>query len=294
LKPKNRLVLVVSDLTGNPEIYLMNWDGTEANDGTAHLNLTRSKAENGAPAWSPDGHKIAFHSNRHGAMNIYVMDADGGGVRQLTKGNLASWLPSWSGDGKKIAFARQKGNTSWICLMSADGTGVKELREGYDPALSPDGMKILFVKRTDNGFRIALVDVDGANVKELTTVDNPMGYCFPAWSHDGKKIAWTDMVKGGLEIFAADADGRNARQLTPLGADAKLAWPGIIGAYNYLAAWSPDSRHIAFFNSGVRNSARPDSKPGLLCIISADGSNPCILLRNIAKDGNCRPAWRPR
>src|SRR5262245_33698985 len=72
-------LLIVSKRTGNAEIFLVNAKGQAAR------NLTRSKSENSYPAWSPDGKKIAFASDRDGAVNVYVMDADGGNVKQLTR-----------------------------------------------------------------------------------------------------------------------------------------------------------------------------------------------------------------
>ena len=46
-------------------------------DGSAQTRLTNNAAFDGAPAWSPDGTKIAFASNRDGDTQIYVMNADG-------------------------------------------------------------------------------------------------------------------------------------------------------------------------------------------------------------------------
>src|SRR5947207_3213212 len=75
---KEYTLLVSSTRTGNPEIFLVNPTWGDAR------NLTRNKADDGFPAWSPDGKKIAFVSDRDGRPNIYVMDADGKSVKQLT------------------------------------------------------------------------------------------------------------------------------------------------------------------------------------------------------------------
>ena len=58
-----------------------------------------------APAWSPDGRQIAFESNLDGDMEIYVMNADGSGVRQITHNTLWDEGPAWSPDGTKFAFS---------------------------------------------------------------------------------------------------------------------------------------------------------------------------------------------
>ena len=48
------------------------------------VNLTRSEAFDGSPAWSPDGSKIAFESNRSGKYQIYIMDTEGNILQQVT------------------------------------------------------------------------------------------------------------------------------------------------------------------------------------------------------------------
>ena len=53
-------------------------------DGSGVTRLTYNDAFDGYPAWSPDGRRIAFDSQRDGNREIYVMDADGSGVTRLT------------------------------------------------------------------------------------------------------------------------------------------------------------------------------------------------------------------
>src|SRR2546425_1248491 len=65
--------------------------------------LTNTTASNLRPAWSPDGKRIAFQSNRNGSYHIYVMDSDGGNVVQLTNGDADDRHPAWSPDGKFVA-----------------------------------------------------------------------------------------------------------------------------------------------------------------------------------------------
>ena len=64
---------------GNFEIHVMNADGSNVR------RLTKHRALDYWPAWSPDGKRIAFTSNRDGNYEIYVMNADGSGLRNLTR-----------------------------------------------------------------------------------------------------------------------------------------------------------------------------------------------------------------
>ena len=67
-------------------------------------NLTNDPAYDGWPAWSPDGTKIAFASNRRGNHRIYVMDADGKNVLPIVHDEGRATAPTWTPDGKSIYF----------------------------------------------------------------------------------------------------------------------------------------------------------------------------------------------
>lgn len=95
----------------------------------------------GMPAWSPDGHKVAFVRWRgERDAEIWVVRRDGRSRLQLTRNHRADSDPSWSPDGTKIAFVRggsgerdcvycspTRHSPAEIYVMNADGTGVKRL-----------------------------------------------------------------------------------------------------------------------------------------------------------------------
>ncbi|HEY0101807.1 MAG TPA: S8 family serine peptidase, partial [Pyrinomonadaceae bacterium] len=96
-------------------------------DGSSVQRLTNNTWSEQMPAYSPDGKRIAFVSDRHGDIynnEIYVMNADGTNPVRLT--NSPGWdgSPSWSPDGSKIIFDSQRDGamTSKIYVMNADGT----------------------------------------------------------------------------------------------------------------------------------------------------------------------------
>jgi Tol biopolymer transport system component len=74
------------------------------------------------PAWSPDGTRIAFHSDRDEDMEIYVVDADRSEIVQLTDNEAMDISPTWSPDGTRIAFASNRDGNLEIYTMNADGT----------------------------------------------------------------------------------------------------------------------------------------------------------------------------
>src|SRR5438046_1574373 len=56
------------------------------------------------PQFSPDGRRVAFTSNRSGALEIWVSDVDGSNAVQLTWMGAVAGFPRWSPDGTAIAF----------------------------------------------------------------------------------------------------------------------------------------------------------------------------------------------
>jgi len=99
----------------NSEVFVMK------SDGSSEINLSRSAAYDGWPAWSPDGKRIAFGSNRGMVTQLYVVDADGSHLMRLLdeRGTEEDTRPDWSPDGSKIAFTRLVDGNIDIYVMSA-------------------------------------------------------------------------------------------------------------------------------------------------------------------------------
>jgi Tol biopolymer transport system component/DNA-binding winged helix-turn-helix (wHTH) protein len=226
----------------------------------APVRLTNHIAIDGYPAYSPDGKKIAFISNRDGLPAVFLMNADGSDVRKLADGLPNCSWPAWSSDGTKLYFYSED---KWY-VMNADGGNPTKIPYPFG-RLSPDGKKIVFVTGlvpdSKETHEIFVGDAGGGNVIRLT--NNHWLDADPFWSPDGKRIAFTcfpdeviDGKMGNPEICAMDADGGNWVRLTN-----NPAWDaGPI--------WSPDGTRIAFFS-------RRDCKDGAAAIhvMNADGGN---------------------
>jgi Tol biopolymer transport system component len=212
-------------------------------DGGAETML----AEGSWPRWSPDGTKILFSKWADAPLrldekdrprsfeDVYVMNADGSGVRRLTDGRSARWSP----DSKKIAFTRGGALTKSPMIYvididgGADGGGPRELTRGGEPAWSPDGLQIAFRRKTFKTDRetideIYLMDADGGNVRHLTSGRNAV------WSPKGRHIAFTEFE----DVFIINRDGSDRRRLTQFEPHADGWISGI--------CWSPDGKEIAF------------------------------------------------
>ena len=116
-----------------------------AGDGRRHrrrddaVRLQRRASYDSAPAWSPDGRRIAFESDLDGDMEIFVMNADGSNVRQITHNTLWDEGPAWSPDGTKFAFSRGADDLHLdIWTMNADGSDPRQLTTYPGRDESPD------------------------------------------------------------------------------------------------------------------------------------------------------------
>ena len=88
-------------------------------------------------AWSPDGSRIAFGSDRAGDAEIYVAHPDGTQAVALTDNTIADWDPVWSPDGSTIAFLSYHGGKADLYKMYADGS--RQSRLTRDPAMQETG-----------------------------------------------------------------------------------------------------------------------------------------------------------
>ena len=168
--------------------------------------ITHNSAKDLSPAWSPDGRRIAFESNRDGGWEIYVMNADGSDVVQLTNNRGWDGGPAWSPDGRRIAFVSDRDGDREIYVMNADGSNIVQLTNNpsfdTDPAWSPDGRRIAFTSDWDGDFDIYVMNTDGSNVVQLT--NNRGSDLAPAWSPDGRRIAFVSDRDGDWDIYVMD------------------------------------------------------------------------------------------
>jgi tricorn protease-like protein len=203
-------------------------------DGSNQRRLTNTVTSESAPAWAPDGTKIAFVSTRDDPPQIYIMDADGDNQRRLTAPNGENWQPAWSPDGGQIAFSSNRDNTWEIYMIGVDGNNERRLTVSDSPDVfptwSPDGKQIVFNSKRSGNFEIHIMDADGGNVRQLTSFQD---VCFePAWSPDGEHILYISNHDGQYEIYSVDVNGENRQQFTSSGWDdnATPKWlPGCSG-----------------------------------------------------------------
>ena len=229
----------------------------------------------------PLSNRIAFHSDRDGDFEIFVMDPDGSNVAQLTNNEVDDFWPAISPDGTKIAFWTGRDGNQEIYVMDADGSNPGRVTTNgaadRQPAWSPDGQRLAFQRVVSGTAEIFTIKSDGTGENRLTF--NAIDDTEPAWSPNGALIAFTTNRDGNNEVYVMSAsDGSNPINLTNN--------PGRDGKPD----WSPNGSRLLFDrnNSSVDSGWLGDAE--VMCM-SADGSGQVRLTTDTAGFVDTQPRW---
>jgi TolB protein len=243
------------------------------------VRLTRDGDFKEHLAWSPDGRRLLLTRIHEGKMGLWVMNADGSGLKPFLNPVPAGphFDGHWSAGGEKVVFVLDvlhgTDGKLQINTARADGTDSRVLvpNKGYEeaPRWSPDGRRVAWVSTRDGNQEVYTVGGDGRDVRRLTSEIAPDNS--PSWSPDGKRIAFASARSGNFEIHVMKADGSDVRRLTH--------HPSL----DYWPAWSPDGRRIAFTSNRDGNYE--------IYVMNADGSRLRNLTGHPAQDNFA--AWSP-
>ncbi len=173
----------------------------------AHASqLLASSHTDRSPSISPDGKKIAFESDRSGATQVWLADADGSHAQQVTFfDDAVTGTPRWSYDGKKIAFDSRIGyHDAEIYIVDREGGPPRKLQTDIhgntQPGWSHDGDWIYFSNGDDQGASaVWKVSAAGGHAVRLST----LGGTFPIESFDGSLVYFG---RGG-NVWSVHRDG---------------------------------------------------------------------------------------
>jgi formylglycine-generating enzyme required for sulfatase activity/Tol biopolymer transport system component len=222
--------------------------------------LTTDPSRDDNPAWSPDGLKITFNTNRaHLREDIWIMSADGSDKKALTStGSDACSKASWSLDGSKITFwaFRPWGQGGSIWTMNADGSSqtkiyVKSSYDSHNPTFSPDGTKIAFdscIRYGGGPLELYKMNSDGTDVVKILDALDGKHDCMGrssgsiSYSPDGKWLAFEAERSGNWDIWIVKPDGSDLTQLTTDSSN------------DFYPAWSYDGKQITFTSDRSGNN----------------------------------------
>jgi tricorn protease len=233
-------------------------------------------------AWSPDGSKMIFISDRNGHEDLYLLEANDPDhprfteanrfkVTQLTKTREAELGVTFAPDGKRVAFIR----AGKLWTMAPDGKDQKVVVKDvqvFDYEWSPDSRWIVYARR-DGSFASELYIVPAAGPTAANPARNVTRYAtFNAgvtWSGDGKKLAFLSDRRGSGNLYVMDLE-------KPAAPGAGPARPSLIGS------WGSRSLTIDWEDIHLRAKAVVPA-PVAEAAISPDGSK--VAFRD-ARDGD--------
>jgi Tol biopolymer transport system component len=266
-------------------------------DGSGKRILTRTGWSIEAPAWSPDGQKLAFERRVSPLVkgqcacdiDLFTMNVDGSGQKNLTRNPVYDRRPVWSPDAQRLAFVRYRD----VWVMNADGSDQRRLTpnpQGDDrPVWSPDGQQIAYTSFRTRNWDVWVMKADGSGQRNLTR--NRAQDYFPTWSPNGRKIAFIRTRNSSRlhghpwELWVMNADGSGQRNLargSGHGDGPPWSWSDT-EAVMPAPSWSPDGRKLLF-------ASHHDGNPEIY-VVNADGSGQRRLTRDPAEDTD--PSWSP-
>jgi Tol biopolymer transport system component len=189
-------------------------------DGSGLRRLTDDPYRDRAPAWSPDGRRIAFYSDRGGSYQVWTIHPDGSGLQQVTAVGGSVNFPSWSPDGSRLATVNiRSGGATFNDLsrlpVSAPSTTFPAPHTDstfWPLQWSPDGSSLLGLEIAPARHAI-LVYSPGTGRWESVLEVSSLSWICPVWLRDGRRILYRDRTG----IWLADRTTKRRSKLFAVG-----------------------------------------------------------------------------
>jgi eukaryotic-like serine/threonine-protein kinase len=188
-----RIVATVAGATEQIWVY-------DISEGT--LTQLTFEADNSAPAWTPDGARVTFSSNRAGARNLFVVRADGrSSPERLTTSDNVQLPSSWSPGGEVLAFVEHHPSTGRdVWMLRYDGTRevTPFLRTSFDesaPRFSPDGRAVAYVSNESGRSEVYVRSFAKSSLRAEVSRN---GGAEPVWARDGRELFY----RAGEQLMA--------------------------------------------------------------------------------------------
>jgi eukaryotic-like serine/threonine-protein kinase len=258
LAPDGASFVFVGDAAGNPDVWLQRVGGRNP------VNLTADSPEaDRAPAFSPDGQRIAFRSERDGG-GIFVMGSTGESVKRLTD---FGFDPAWSPDGKQVVFSDHEVGSPWsrtgparLWLASSLGGEVRQLTHRGDavqPRWSPDGKRIAFWGLKEDGGQRDIwtipSEASGEPARVAVTTDTPMDWN-PVWSPDGRYLYLSSDRGGAMNLWRVgidEASGRTRGEPEPVTTPSRTSGSISFSRDGKLMMYVSSDRRSSIFRAGI-------------------------------------------
>lgn len=193
--------------------------------GKRHI-IANERGSNSAPAWSPDGKRLAVVLTRDGISQIYLANAEGGGLVRLSQSSSIDTEPAFSADGKHLYFTSDRGGSAQIYRMNVDGSDAQRITFtgpfNARPQVSPDGKTLAYIARRNSAFRVAVMDI--ASQKETLVSEGPKDDS-PSFAPNSKWVIYASRVGSRNLLSAVSLDGKLRSRLSAEGSEIRgPAW----------------------------------------------------------------------
>jgi eukaryotic-like serine/threonine-protein kinase len=206
LSPDGRTIVYASDASGNMDIYSLRVGGQNA------LNLTEAwPVDDSQPAYSPDGDRIAFRSERDGG-GLFIMGATGEAPRRVTSGG---YHPAWSPDGAELLYVTQnvidpalRFTTSqmWVASIATGQTRLVHEGDAAQPAWSPRGLRIAYWGRTGTTGSGDIYTMPAGGGTPVAVTSEPSLDWNPVWAPDGRHLYFASDRGGSMNLWRVRVD----------------------------------------------------------------------------------------
>jgi TolB protein len=205
-----RLAYVSFEFNNNSSIYIQDL-GTGARERVASF-----RGINSAPAFSPDGSRLALTLSRSGNPEIYVMDLGSKALTQITNQFGIDTEPTWSADGSTIYFTSDRGGRPQIYSVPAGGGGATRVtfQGSYNASatVSHDDKKIAVAQGAGNVYRIALLDRSLGSPRWSTLSPGSLDES-PSFAPNASMVLYAAREGARGVLYAVSADGRVRQRL---------------------------------------------------------------------------------
>ena len=182
---------------------------------------------NGAPEWSPDGHKLALTLGGGGGNpDIYVLDLQTQGLTRLTEDPAIDTEPTWAPDGRSLYFTSDRAGSPQIYQVGVSGGHPKRITFGgtYNarPRVSADGTQLAMVTLDGGNYRIAIQDLTSGAVRVLSHghLDES-----PSFAPNGATLIYSERDNNRGALATVSTDGLTGLRLkAPQGEVQDPAW----------------------------------------------------------------------
>jgi Tol biopolymer transport system component len=177
------------------------------------FQLTSSNGVDSEPAWSPDGRRVIFTSNRSGNLDLWLQSIDGGSAVQITSSPAHDSQADWSSGGQIVFRSDREGGGIFV-LPAPGGVERKVAMFGDHPRWSPDGKRILFQRSQAPGQEVIprelyVVAMSGGEPQPVLSATMTDFTAFSvAWHPDSARVSvWGVRPDRTLSFITAPIDG---------------------------------------------------------------------------------------